>query len=66
MPPNPTPKPFRGWAVYSPDGCVLCWTVSDTERNAKDAAEMWRSMQRRGYTCRRVIVTAEEGEGILI
>lgn len=73
MPPNPTPKPFRGWAVYTDNG-IVPWTLSPWKT---DAITAWMfdfrqkfgqdesfetSQERIPTTCRRVVVVAEEGE----
>lgn len=76
MPPNPTPKPFRGWAVYDSNGAYVPGSFSDSEtehsswlaagfelRDYKtNLRPSYLVLLSRGYTCRRVIVSAEEGK----
>ena len=61
----------KGWAVYTPRGRCLLPTVRDAAWKSKvfAAAEIFKgfgwvtAVLRKGYTCRRVTVTAEGDDG---
>lgn len=64
---EPTPKPWRGWAVFDGSGKALPWTISDANSTAWGSVEWMKQQDRKtlksvGYTVRRVVITPEEGK----
>lgn len=62
---NPNPKPFRGWAVFDDAGELWPATVGRTRLISmmllrELSLGTWKDYKKLGYTCRRVVVTAEE------
>lgn len=63
-------KPVKMWAVYGPTGILVDNTITKRARYSQIEAEIrlglcWKTLKKRGVTCRRVTVTPvrEGGKG---
>jgi hypothetical protein len=58
-------KPVTAWAVYSPSGYIIFYSINPEENNSKQMAcnrlcAAWDALELHGYTCRKIQITEAE------